>query len=239
MIKSLFTYIKNILLSFSNILEKETHKIEKLNKNNLNLNLIIDQYKTATSKELKSYNDLVDEHLKNHFLLTDKKTQEQFSFDTTINAIKKAKSLLETENSESKKIEIEHDIQVLKSVAGNKVRLIKTYETALEKQSKHIEQLRSTISRAELDIQNTITTLQIASIENSIADLDNMLRNPSINSHIDVQEVLEIVEGKKTLIKAQRENDKILNRDATVEHKYTDSSLDLEIEDVINKALEE
>lgn len=236
MLKAIINYFKSLFSSASQAIESKTHQIETSNKNNLDFNKIIADYQTQTNKELKTYHDLVDTHRQQLIMTQEKKDLEEKALNKIVSSIKVAEKK-KTEVSSNEALQIDLDITTLKNVATNKLRLIKAYTSVIEKQEQGVHNLCKTISNAELQVQNNLTALQIASIENSVTDLNSLIRNPSINSNIDIQEILDIVNGKKCLVQAQEENDKILNRNDVVLDQYQSSEQDKELQDMLENLL--
>lgn len=178
--------------------------------------LILEQYQTKAKEELSKQNSNVDQHLANMKITQSKLSATQKDLDDLVLAIKNASNRKQTS-------EVVSDIKLMKTQCLNKLKLIDSYNNAISVQQEHINDLRNSILQAEIDIQNVVTKLQIACIENDTA---NLTTNTMSNINIDIQEVLDVVEGRKALVQAKKENDRVLNRNNVSTNYYIQDGTD-------------
>lgn len=178
--------------------------------------LILEQYQTKAKEELSKQNSNVDQHLANMKITQSKLSATQKDLDDLVLAIKNASGREQT-------VEVVNDIKLMKTQCLNKLKLIDSYNNAISVQQGHINDLRNSILQAEIDIQDVVTKLQIACIENDTA---NLTTNTMSNINIDIQEVLDVVEGRKALVQAKKENDRVLNRNNVSTNYYIQDGTD-------------
>lgn len=224
-------FFNAIFKYFVNLFSSKANKLDKFNKNNLDIEALLNQYKEKVNKELKEANNRLDEFTAKMNSDIDKAILIRSELSVTVEAIKNASKI---KNPDAKVI---NDIKLMKSKAKEKLELAKTYETRAEKFKELTDGMVDTITDAKIVANSNIHSLEIAMINNTIADISNEFSDIKV-SGFNVDEILEIVNGKRALIEAKKQNDERLGRvDKGVEKSYTDSNdtLDKELEAMLNE----
>lgn len=200
------------------LFHKMFHKAENKLKENIDPVVVLEQYKKTTTKELYIANDKLDKITADLLILRDKKKAEDKAYTHILKALKKAQQAGE-----------ESDVNHLRTVAKQKLRLSEAYTKSIEHHTEAVEQLKQSIQLAQLEVEENITTLQLATIQDCSVSLDMSISLDSL------KDIMDVLEHRKKLVEARKINDKELGRKAP---KPSLIELDERLEDILNKDLE-
>lgn len=221
--------INQILQFFRALFTSSAHKIEKYNKSNIDLDALIADYKAKAAKELKDANEKLDRYSA-EIKLTSKEIEKlKNELNFTVESIKVASEIKNPSN------EVINDIKFMKAKATNRLKLIDTQTNKLNALQNLVDELGNVICEAQTKYETNLSELEIAKINNTIIELDAKFDNVYglEMGGLNVQEIVNVVEGKKALIEAKKENDVKYDRNDNVDKKYNQS------DDAYLKQLEE
>lgn len=211
LIKAIFDYFVNLFSSKGN-------QLSKFNRNNLDIEALLNQYKDKVNKELKEANNRLDEFTANMNTDLDKASKIRAELAVTVEAIKAASKI------EDKSPQVINDIRLMKANAKSKLELAKIHEARADKLKELTDEMVNTITDAKINANANINALEIALINNTIADISNEFADIKVDG-FNVDEIIEIVNGKRALLEAKKQNDQRLGRvESKIEKSYVDQS---------------
>lgn len=220
MLKSILAFLAAMFTFGSKKLDEQTYVLNKNNKENINLEVIMAEFDAKTSDELKKYNMQINTAVQNLFLTESKLKNEKAELDELVAKLKKDKN----------------DTR-LRALAENKLKLVKVYEASVNRQGEAVSKFREKIKDAQTNRDITLANLQAAKVEYSLVSLESSLVDNSsldFGSKIDLKEIQDIIDGKRAWVQAVEENDKVLNRNVQTVITSSDAEISNELDELLN-----
>lgn len=217
MLKSIIAFLTAMFTFGSKKIDEQTFVLNKSNKENINLEILMAEFDAKTSEELKHYNAQINTAVQNLFLTENKLKTERLEFNTLLAKLKENK-----------------DDSRLRALTENKLKLVKVYEASVNRQGEAVNKFREKIKDAQTNRDITIANLQAAQVEYSLVSLESSLVDTTLDysSKINLKEIQDIIDGKRAWVQAVEENDKVLNRKDDI-ITTTDSEISKELDELL------
>lgn len=229
MLKAISKFIKSILRLLTLDLTQSTNAIENYTDSKY-IKTILVEYKIKVNEAIAKQDIDIDKLTAKRNVLIGELEKNQLVYDRAIASLKKIESTDETNPMYE---EMQKDKKSIMLEAKNAKRYIKLYEPMVEKLKQNIDTMRKNIEQNRYDMQEVISELEFLSVQNDLLESDFSVREIRVGKY-DIKSIVDIVNNKKALYDAKKENDEVLGRNTeSVTEKLNRSKIDDEIEQEI------
>lgn len=229
MLKAISKFIKSILRLLTLDLTQSTNSIENYTDSKY-IKTILAEYKIKVNEAIAKQDIDIDKLTAKRNVLSGELDKNQLVYERAIASLKKIESTDETNPMYE---EMQKDKKSIMLEAKNAKRYIKLYEPMVEKLKQNIDTMRKNIEQNRYDMQEVISELEFLSVQNDLLESDFSVREIRVGKY-DIKSIVDIVNNKKALYDAKKENDEVLGRNTeSVTEKLNRSKIDDEIEQEI------
>lgn len=229
MLKAISKFIKSILRLLTLDLTQSTNAIENYTDSKY-IKTILVEYKIKVNEAIAKQDIDIDKLTAKRNVLSGELDKNQLVYERAIASLKKIESTDETNPMYE---EMQKDKKSIMLEAKNAKRYIKLYEPMVEKLKQNIDTMRKNIEQNRYDMQEVISELEFLSVQNDLLESDFSVREIRVGKY-DIKSIVDIVNNKKALYDAKKENDEVLGRNTeSVTEKLNRSKIDDEIEQEI------
>lgn len=230
MLKAISNFIKSFFRLLTLDLTKSANAIDKYTDSKY-IKTILAEYKIKVNEAITKQDNDINKIVAKRNVLESELDKQYTIYERAIESLK----VIENTNPKSPKYaETQKDKKAIMLEAKNAKRYIKLYEPLLNTLKENITLMREQIEQNRYEMQEVISELEFLAVQNDLLESSDFnVREVRIGKY-DIKAIADIVNNKKALYEAKKENDEILGRNSeSVVDKLNRSKIDDEIEQEI------